>query len=180
LDEDVQVADSPQWLLDLAKPSVRPLSSANAKVETNIGPGRRTPLLFKIAGKLRAEGVPRDGIIGALTGLNSTFDPPHPAEKILNAADGIERYPGAKASVTAAPDLLCLADVEALPVPWLWEGYLAFGMVAMLSGDPGSGKHSWRSLLPPPFPMGGYRCQERRAPLSPPSIYRERMQRSTS
>lgn len=39
-----------------------------------------------------------------------------------------------------SPDLLCLADVQARPVPWMWKGYLSFGMLAMLSGDPDSGK----------------------------------------
>jgi AAA domain-containing protein/CHC2-type zinc finger protein len=38
------------------------------------------------------------------------------------------------------PDLVCLADVKAKPVPWLWKLYLAFGMLAMLSGDPDAGK----------------------------------------
>jgi len=41
---------------------------------------------------------------------------------------------------TKRPDLICLADVKSLPVPWIWEGYLAFGMLAMLSGDPDAGK----------------------------------------
>lgn len=41
---------------------------------------------------------------------------------------------------TKRPDLVCLADVNPLPVPWLWRGYLAFGMLAMLSGDPDAGK----------------------------------------
>jgi len=38
------------------------------------------------------------------------------------------------------PDLVCLADVKALPVPWLWPGYLAFTMLSMISGDPDAGK----------------------------------------
>lgn len=41
---------------------------------------------------------------------------------------------------TKRPDLVCLADVEAKPAPWLWPGYLAYGMLALLSGDPGAGK----------------------------------------
>ena len=38
------------------------------------------------------------------------------------------------------PKLVCLSDVEAKPVDWLWEPYLPKGMLALLSGDPGSGK----------------------------------------
>ena len=32
------------------------------------------------------------------------------------------------------------ADVEAASVEWLWEPYLARGKLAVLDGDPGTGK----------------------------------------
>ena len=38
------------------------------------------------------------------------------------------------------PEILNLSQVEARAVPWLWRPYLALGMPAMLSGDPGVGK----------------------------------------
>jgi RecA-family ATPase len=38
------------------------------------------------------------------------------------------------------PILICLAEIEPKKVDWLWEPYLAKGTVALLSGDPGSGK----------------------------------------
>jgi hypothetical protein len=38
------------------------------------------------------------------------------------------------------PDILNLSQVEARAVPWLWQPYLAKGMLAMLSGDPAAGK----------------------------------------
>ena len=38
------------------------------------------------------------------------------------------------------PDLVCLADVAPRAVQWLWDPYLALGMLEMLSGDPGAGK----------------------------------------
>ena len=34
----------------------------------------------------------------------------------------------------------CLADIEARPVVWLWQGRLARGKVTLLSGDPAMGK----------------------------------------
>lgn len=40
----------------------------------------------------------------------------------------------------AKPDLICLADVEARPVEWLWEPFIPARMLSMLSGDPGAGK----------------------------------------
>ena len=39
-----------------------------------------------------------------------------------------------------APDLVCLQDVQARPVSWLWEPFIPRAMMTMLSGDPGSGK----------------------------------------
>ncbi len=38
------------------------------------------------------------------------------------------------------PEILNLFLVEGKAVPWLWQPYLAQGMLAMLSGDPGAGK----------------------------------------
>jgi RecA-family ATPase len=38
------------------------------------------------------------------------------------------------------PEILNLFLVQGQEVPWLWKPYLATGMLAMLSGDPGAGK----------------------------------------
>jgi AAA domain len=42
-------------------------------------------------------------------------------------------------------ELICLADIEPHPIEWLWQDRLACGTLAMLSGDPGSGK-TWIAL----------------------------------
>jgi hypothetical protein len=42
-------------------------------------------------------------------------------------------------------DLIYFKDIEQRPVEWLWQDRLAAGTVAVLSGDPGSGK-TWVSL----------------------------------
>jgi DNA repair protein RadA/Sms len=138
-DPNEPIADAPEWLLEMIQQSAHPVPVTSQSV-SSIGPGQRTPLLFKLAGKLRAEGVPPEGILAALQGLNATFNPPHGDKKLRQIAQGVERYPAGHIPGRLAPDLVCLADVEALPVPWLWEGYLAFGMLAMLSGDPDAGK----------------------------------------
>ena len=57
--------------------------------------------------------------------------PPAPAE------------PGA--AIDRPADLVCLADIEPRPIDWLWQDRLACGTLAMLSGDPGSGK-TWVAL----------------------------------
>ncbi len=38
------------------------------------------------------------------------------------------------------PDVVRLADVPAVKVPWLWAGKIAVGRLTMLAGDPGLGK----------------------------------------
>jgi putative DNA primase/helicase len=71
--------------------------------------------------------------------------PPLPVQKVKAIAHDIPtRYPNPASSAsskpTLVPDLLCLADVAARPVHWLWEPYIPLGMLSMLSGDPGVGK----------------------------------------
>ena len=38
------------------------------------------------------------------------------------------------------PELLRLSSINSRAVSWLWDPYIALGMLAMLSGDPGAGK----------------------------------------
>jgi hypothetical protein len=45
----------------------------------------------------------------------------------------------ADATVTGT-DIIYLADLQPQPVEWLWQHRLAAGTLAMLSGEPGSGK----------------------------------------
>jgi superfamily II DNA or RNA helicase len=45
----------------------------------------------------------------------------------------------AEATVTGA-DMIYLADLQPQPVEWLWQHRLAAGTLAMISGEPGSGK----------------------------------------
>ena len=51
-----------------------------------------------------------------------------------------EPQPASSSKGRVEPDLLCLADVEARPVPWLWYGRIPLGRLALLVGRPGPGK----------------------------------------
>ena len=51
-----------------------------------------------------------------------------------------DMLPYSPRNLARRPDLIRLSSVEAKPVPWLWRPYLSFGMINMLSGEPGSGK----------------------------------------
>jgi hypothetical protein len=56
-----------------------------------------------------------------------------------------EMLPYAPRNLTRRPDLVPLSSVESKPVPWLWRPYLAYGMIHLLSGEPGCGK-TWLAL----------------------------------
>jgi hypothetical protein len=45
----------------------------------------------------------------------------------------------AEATVTGT-DMIYLADLQPQPVEWLWQHRLAAGTLAMISGEPGSGR----------------------------------------
>jgi hypothetical protein len=62
---------------------------------------------------------------------SSAIHPPEPAEPA--------------AATDRRADLVCLADIPPRPIDWLWQDMLACGTLAMLSGDPGSGK-TWVAL----------------------------------
>lgn len=71
-----------------------------------------------------------------------------PQQALIN--DALPPYPPSllpsdpDATVTGT-DIVYLADLEPQPVEWLWEHRLAVGTLAMLSGEPGSGK-TWVAL----------------------------------
>jgi hypothetical protein len=58
--------------------------------------------------------------------------------KIVQLADAEDARKAVPARVQA--DSVCLADVPAAEVDWLWPGRIAVGKVTLLAGDPGLGK----------------------------------------
>src|SRR5579859_8039212 len=56
-----------------------------------------------------------------------------------------EMLPYRKRNLDRRPDLITLSSVESQPIPWLWRPYLAYGMIHLLSGEPGCGK-TWLAL----------------------------------
>ncbi len=137
-DRNAAIADAPVWVIE--RLTVRQPKAAVAG-DGVIGPGSRTPLLASLAGKMHSQGIPAAGIEAALKGLNATFTPPHPPEKVLNIVAGItRRHEAGRLPQERRPDLICLEDVASRAVDWLWKPYLPKGMLAMLSGDPGAEK----------------------------------------
>jgi hypothetical protein len=68
-----------------------------------------------------------------------------PQQALINDALPPSQLPPEPDATVTGTDIIYLADLEPQPVEWLWEHRLAAGTLAMLSGEPGSGK-TWVAL----------------------------------
>src|ERR1051326_702755 len=50
---------------------------------------------------------------------------------------------------------MCIADIEAKPVSWLWPGRIARGKVTIIAGDPGLGKSQITASIAAVVTTGG-------------------------
>jgi hypothetical protein len=69
--------------------------------------------------------------------------PPLPAEVAENPAQ--QDLPADPTAAATCADIVYLSDLPLRPVEWLWQDRLASGTLAMLAGEPGSGK-TWIAL----------------------------------
>ena len=118
--------------------------------------GSRNTTLTRIAGRWRGEGRDEGYIVDQLLIVNqSRSQPPLPEREVRSIASSIVRYPpNARASnpklesSSGAPSadgfdldaLICMADVKATAVDWLWQDRIPLGMLTILEGNPGTGK----------------------------------------
>jgi KaiC/GvpD/RAD55 family RecA-like ATPase len=139
---DPPLADAPSWMLaKLAE--VKPALEVSRGQGETIAEGGRNAALASLAGSMRRRGMTPEAIEAALLKDNEArCKPPLPANEVREIARGMTRYkPGAQAfKPLRRPDLVCLSDVQAQLVSWLWEPYIPQGMLTVLSGDPGVGK----------------------------------------
>lgn len=147
IDQDAQIAAAPAWLLEkLAQISTPAESAASGSEQLGdaIPKGMRNAALASLAGIMRRKGMTASAIEAALLAENSErCDPPLATAEVKVIASSVSRYePAARHRdvYKRRPELLALSDVEAREVEWLWSPYLPNKMLAMLSGDPGTGK----------------------------------------
>jgi len=142
-----QLAEVPQWVIALCtEPKSRQPATT---IPTTIPEGQRNATLASIAGTMRRRACSADSILAALRIENERCRPPLEDEELQQIANSVARYapstPSAPAE-TQAPRVWSraavtrLADVQPLPVEWLWKGYIPLGMLTVLDGDPGLGK----------------------------------------
>ena len=141
-DSGSPVLPAPDWLLDLLGNRAEVI--ADVETASAIPEGRRNNTLMRLAGSMRRRGASRSAIEDALLNENSERClPPLSEAEVSEIACSVSRYEPARSKQAAGnrrPELLTLSDVVAREVDWLWKPYLALGMLAMLSGDPGAGK----------------------------------------
>jgi AAA domain len=83
--------------------------------------------------------------LGDSTFSGGPFDPRPDTSEPGSIAPLSTPPPGSTEVMDRQADLVCLSDIEDRPVDWLWQDRLASGTLAMVSGDPGSGK-TWVAL----------------------------------
>ena len=110
-------------------------------------PGGRHGGLIRLAGIVRNQGCGQREIAALLhVAAAERCDPPYAnTAKIDAMARDAAAWPVGKAPVeapkpTARARVVCMADVEPVPITWLWPARIPEGKIALLIGDPGMGK----------------------------------------
>jgi hypothetical protein len=144
IDSDAPIADMPDWVVQrlTARQPVEATAQGAPQGCKGYNPAKRQPILFSLAGKMRALGVPLASIEITLLALNSTFQNQHDAATVRKAAAGIERYAEGTAAgsvwITEGMDtFLMAADSE---VEWVVPDVLAPGRLTQIFAPRGIGK----------------------------------------
>jgi Bifunctional DNA primase/polymerase, N-terminal/AAA domain/Primase C terminal 1 (PriCT-1) len=147
VDGNAPIAPADEWLLEMLEKNsaaANPLLDVERHRANIISQGQRNTTLMSLAGSMRSKAVTQPTIEATLLAENKErCQPPLDDEEVRQIARSAARYEPATAKrevVLRRPELLTLSAVTASEVDWLWKPYLAIGMLAMLSGDPGAGK----------------------------------------
>lgn len=164
IDANAPVAVPPAWLIaKLIEPAPAPRlvtkQSGGAVLE-----GSRNSTLTSLAGAMRRRGMSPKAIEAGLLEENlQQCHPPLPPDEVRAIATSAGKWNPAG---TRRPDVVCLADVKAEPVHWLWEPYIPLKMLTLLSGDPGVGKTALAMALAASVARGEAMLTGKAAPAS--------------
>jgi len=152
LESSVPPVDVPEWLLtfirEAAAPQDRQSTSAPCVVGSGglIPRGKGDPAKLALAGSMFRSHQPFDVILAAVVALDKKCEHQRGEDECRRKVnEWAQRYSkgqplSEEKCASIEPDLICLDQIEGKDPHWLWKLYLAFGLLAMLSGDPGSGK----------------------------------------
>ena len=138
------IAELPSHIL--AKLVDETASKAAPAVEGTIREGQRHNSLTSFAGTMRHRGMGEPAILAALREENKRCDPPLKDEELQAIAASIGKKepaspkPDRDDDSICRPDYVCMQDVEAKPLQWLWQDRLPSAMLSLLIGVEGKGK----------------------------------------
>ena len=144
---DNEIADCPEWLLDLITLKTKAANEAEAGASSNekIKEGGRDIYLTSLAGAMRHKGAVQEAIHAALIEQNKSMcEPPLSAGQVKKIANSIGKY---APSASVVPPEITAAELfnKDLPEPiWMVPGVLPTG-ITLLAGRPKIGK-SWLTL----------------------------------
>lgn len=137
VDPRAKLADCPAWLLNGQSEPER----STPKTSDIIPAGKRDNTLTSMAGSMRRKGMSEKSILAALREENKRCDPPLPDKDLQKISRSIGHYePGNKAETLSKLIIKNLAEVEMLPITFLWHNRIPLGMLTLLIGDGGLGK----------------------------------------
>ena len=160
-DESAALAVAPNWLLERLAAPENSNPAADEDESIPISEGWRHAALMSLAGSLRNDGLGYKTILEALITENRRCSPPLSMKEVRSIATSAAGYSVRSAGKTIPkrrPNIIRLSEVQPAPVDWLWKPYLPTGMLAMLSGDPSSGKTYASLSIGASFTVGRVPC----------------------
>jgi Bifunctional DNA primase/polymerase, N-terminal/AAA domain/Primase C terminal 1 (PriCT-1) len=138
LDANAPIAEAPAWLIAKLTGSLPVAKVVTLQPARAIPEGKRNSTLTSLAGAMRRKGISPAAIEAAMLAENQQrCNPPLPEDEVRGIAKSAGNWSPAG---NRRADVVCLADVKAQPIHWLWEPYIPLKMLTLLSGDPGVGK----------------------------------------
>ena len=146
------LADMPNWLIEIATPKKSEPKWLNAK--DGVSEGSRNDSAASMAGKILSSMDPE---LWEILGWdqfeiwNSKNTPPLSERELRGVWNSIKRLNAQsnkiqwknvseEKSKKGKAIVKCFADIQSVPISWLWHGRIALGKLTMLAGDPGLGK----------------------------------------
>ena len=153
---DLEVADAPEWLLRRARFRIQPAPEAGAQgIPTPILEGQRNSSLTSLGGTMRARGFSVAAIAAALNIENQErCVPPLSTDEVARIAQSLGRYPPASPINLPQPPALRfrsareVADMTPAQVPWIARPWLLEACVTEVDGKiKEAGKTTWLTIL---------------------------------
>lgn len=138
-----ELPEAPDWVtptLPVRRAAVERVAvRRKTRPSPKIGEGTRNIRLASLAGKYLRSGIAPELLEPFLGVANQEIcNPPLDDAEVKKIVTSISRY--RTAGDESQMQLLCINDVLAEKIEWLWPGRLAMGKMTLLCGDPGLGK----------------------------------------